>query len=589
MIEIHDRLLYYQGQYQKINQMQSLSTPASHNSQAYFDDNSRMSSTSISPSPPHQSGAASRRPPRKSTLTQQQKNQKRQRATQDQLITLEVEFNKNPTPTAIVRERIAQQINMTERSVQIWFQNRRAKIKLMAKKSLESGEDCDAIPESMRHYLAMSESGKGLPHGLLGDRGIGYGNMMMAPEPASSGKIVIQHFHCRSLSIGSWRRHGQNAMDLVIFYSPEKACMTYYINNDSAGYKIEYPFSSIKSIELETIDSPTTANGVNKQGHLVVTLTRPPNFYMDSSGQGGFYQCMDFTEKQQASEVLTHYLGGYAKTLASQLAKLTTSESFINRHEQIHQHQHQNMGQGMNFYDHPTFTISAPVSPQIVRPASSNAIAPPHINFPHGHGGPQSFHKHKRQRSRSVPLAVDFAALQQTMPQFSFQENHHDQLFAPVPQHLGNNLRIDTSHNSDFLDYRPYPLSAATTTSPSDYASPSLINSSMQNELGYGSPFAMPWLSPLNDGQPMMGNSVSPLSMHGDPHMASPSPPHHGGDHSDMHALHQDHNSLADDIALSELYSKQTLALSSPGMDDYDDVDFNQQFPISHMVQQDHM
>ena len=68
--------------------------------------------------------SSSRRPPRKSTLTQQQKNQKRQRATQDQLGTLEVEFNKNPTPTAAVRERIAQDINMTERSVQIWFQNR---------------------------------------------------------------------------------------------------------------------------------------------------------------------------------------------------------------------------------------------------------------------------------------------------------------------------------------------------------------------------------------------------------------------------------------------------------------------------------
>lgn len=68
-----------------------------------------------------------RRPPRKSTLTQQQKNQKRQRATQDQLITLEVEFNKNPTPTALVREAIAQDINMTERSVQIWFQNRQDK------------------------------------------------------------------------------------------------------------------------------------------------------------------------------------------------------------------------------------------------------------------------------------------------------------------------------------------------------------------------------------------------------------------------------------------------------------------------------
>lgn len=70
------------------------------------------------------SNSASRRPPRKSTLTQQQKNQKRQRATQDQLVTLEREFAKNSTPPAGVRERIANEINMTERSVQIWFQNR---------------------------------------------------------------------------------------------------------------------------------------------------------------------------------------------------------------------------------------------------------------------------------------------------------------------------------------------------------------------------------------------------------------------------------------------------------------------------------
>jgi hypothetical protein len=83
-------------------------------------------SSSPSPTASNSAGStsASRRPPRKSTLTQQQKNQKRQRATQDQLVTLEMEFNKNPTPTATVRERIAEDINMTERSVQIWFQNR---------------------------------------------------------------------------------------------------------------------------------------------------------------------------------------------------------------------------------------------------------------------------------------------------------------------------------------------------------------------------------------------------------------------------------------------------------------------------------
>lgn len=96
-----------------------------HTDVSQEDGSVKMSAT---PSPtmsnPASVSSASRRPPRKSTLTQQQKNQKRQRATQDQLVTLEVEFSKNPTPTATVREQIADKINMTERSVQIWFQNR---------------------------------------------------------------------------------------------------------------------------------------------------------------------------------------------------------------------------------------------------------------------------------------------------------------------------------------------------------------------------------------------------------------------------------------------------------------------------------
>jgi hypothetical protein len=168
----------------------------------------------------------SRRPPRKSTLTQQQKLQKRQRATQDQLTTLEMEFNKNPTPAAEVRLQIAEEINMTERSVQIWFQNRwvrlgiidmhvskllthtththtrrRAKIKLMAKKSLETGEDIDSIPESMRAYLAMQamESGKGIGTAFLGRTGLGPYNASGVPwgldGSSNNGKVGMYLSH----------------------------------------------------------------------------------------------------------------------------------------------------------------------------------------------------------------------------------------------------------------------------------------------------------------------------------------------------------------------------------------------------------
>jgi homeobox domain-containing protein len=103
------------------NTMDHAPTPASA---GFMRNNQTPSPSTSTASNPHSANAQSRRPPRKSTLTQQQKNQKRQRATQDQLAILEIEFNKNPTPTAQVRDRIADEIDMTERSVQIWFQNR---------------------------------------------------------------------------------------------------------------------------------------------------------------------------------------------------------------------------------------------------------------------------------------------------------------------------------------------------------------------------------------------------------------------------------------------------------------------------------
>jgi hypothetical protein len=551
-----------------------------------------------SPSPPQGAGPSSRRPPRKSTLTQQQKNQKRQRATQEQLITLEAEFNKNPTPTAVVRERIAQEINMTERSVQIWFQNRRAKIKTLAKKSIETGEDCDAIPDCMRQYLAMQamESGKGFAGGYM-DRSrmsaYGHGNVLIPQEPQPQGKIVIHHFNCRSLSIGSWRRVGQNAMDLIVFYSPEKACLTYYINNDSAGYKIEYPFAFIKNIELETLDVPDGSPNGQKQGQLVITLARPPNFFMDSSGSGGFYQCGDFTEDQQASQILTHYLGGHPKILAGQLAKLVTLEAFANRHAHA-AHAH------FPIYEQPSFSLSAPVSPHIIRPASSNDIQTwqqPEIAPAH-----QFHQKHRRTRSRSVPIAIDFSQMH-NVPSFAFPDNHEhdDHLYAPAPMHphplanttFANALRIDTS--SGFHDYRPgstgYPVSAATTASPSDYASPSILSSGLPQETGYGTPYSLPFLSPMNDPTNAAGQSISPISMTADPVIASGSPPLDRSASAELFPGTFDHTAaLSDD--LSELYSKQSLALSlqsSPHLEDGETINMQRmmQFPMTHGLSSD--
>lgn len=380
-------------------------------------------------------------------------------------------------------------------------------------------------------------------------------------------------------------------MDLVIFYSPDKACITYYINNDSAGYKIEFPFSFIKNITLDSGEPAPSTNGAPaRPGGLVIELTRPPHFFMDSSGSGGFYQCGDFTEDQQASQVLIHHLGGHPKVLGGQLAKLVSLESFQNRH---------------NPFDVNAMSASAPVSPHmgIVRPASQPNVhfarpQPPHMGMfqenhfaPPGHLHPGRLHAgHKRQRSRSVPVAIDFSMLHGPMPTFHVQQPspvfgpEGPTSFPPGPHHpgagpIGPNLRIDTSSGYG-MDYRQFPMSA-TATSPSEYASPAFFPAHPAHTpmptADYGTPFSAPFLSPspMVDPAHMIPPSTTPLShmSHPEPMIANNSPPLNGLPRSasaDMFSMGHESAMADDSLMLSELYQKQNLNMHvpSPGLDD---------------------
>ena len=74
------------------------------------------------------------------------------------------------------------------------IQRRRAKIKLLAKKTIETGEDLDSIPESMRQYLAMQamDSGKSMGGGFMGRGGLspyGNGSMFLGGDQSVQGKV----------------------------------------------------------------------------------------------------------------------------------------------------------------------------------------------------------------------------------------------------------------------------------------------------------------------------------------------------------------------------------------------------------------
>ncbi len=80
---------------------------------------------------------------------------------------------------------------------------------MIAKKSIETGEDCDNLPESMRHMLAMQalESGKPFPRHLLGRTSGpmapygGSGGMMLNGESNGTGKVGMHCLHLLALSL----------------------------------------------------------------------------------------------------------------------------------------------------------------------------------------------------------------------------------------------------------------------------------------------------------------------------------------------------------------------------------------------------
>jgi hypothetical protein len=68
----------------------------------------------------------------------------RKRTTRQQLKVLEETFRTTQKPDGNVRKSLALQLDMTPRNVQVWFQNRRAKDKTLAKRALKGVDESDA-------------------------------------------------------------------------------------------------------------------------------------------------------------------------------------------------------------------------------------------------------------------------------------------------------------------------------------------------------------------------------------------------------------------------------------------------------------
>ncbi|KAG8706697.1 hypothetical protein FRC09_002276 [Ceratobasidium sp. 395] len=336
---------------------------------------------------------------------------KRSRVTPEQLAHLERVFAQDRSPTAARRKEISEQLGMQERQTQIWFQNRRAKAKLVESKgrsgrpgSPGSGRDTppDTPPELSPGYEADLQA------------------LLHETEPIS----IIP---CTDLTIGSWHRIADRTgrHDLVAYISDHKASLTWFIHSGGHGFKMEIPISTVINAEF----SPTTHSHPG-QGIASFYLSEKPIFYMEDANTGGSWQvCDDWTEGRQASHVLKHQLVGSGVQLSHAI--------------RVFEARRRNPGMLMARGMMPQLAYSnveapRPVSMQIPQPPllgvqpqpqMPQSATPPMFTFPPNNAA-RAFHAtHGRKRSYSGPPAYHDPPAEGMVP-FNTQQQGQ-QVFGP--------------------------------------------------------------------------------------------------------------------------------------------------------------
>ncbi|KAL1924943.1 uncharacterized protein VTP21DRAFT_4597 [Calcarisporiella thermophila] len=296
---------------------------------------------------------------------------KRTRASPEQLAVLEDVFATNSSPNSKIREMLAERLGMSERSVQIWFQNRRAKNKLLHKRALLAEQEAlrsqqflAAMANGGGAHLGSGRSGIGaggnspgyFPYTggrmpLARDRGLQQGRPCLIPNrvraPVSplplEGSPMFGHpsplitptdahppndaaadpdrftFTCDTLTIGTWRRMLIQPNDLVCEHTATGCA--WRIADNAHQFRMTFPHSAVRNIEYTSLD-PAFAQ-------VAIDLKEGPVFEMEkrSNTQSEWVACGDFTEGKQATVCLRHVMRGVGMHLKQQILQWLRSHS----------------------------------------------------------------------------------------------------------------------------------------------------------------------------------------------------------------------------------------------------------------------
>ncbi|KAJ3193704.1 hypothetical protein HK101_004333 [Irineochytrium annulatum] len=249
---------------------------------------------------------------------------KRIHPTKAQLIVLESSFQACPKPSSKARQAISENIQLNERCVQIWFQNRRARAKKMnaleklnkegngdgdnntngaagsaaTMTSVESLLDADISAEfSMAHTNTSAARRFSMPElTTLGDSRV-------KADDEKVGDFGEYHFQATSIAIGTWRRVSMVRGDLVCSFNPTYRTLRWLVIESTYGFQLEFPLSSVLDVSVTRLNDLTAT--------VTIEVSIQPTFSKEvrlAGGQSVWVPCQDFTEGGQASTCRRHIL-----------------------------------------------------------------------------------------------------------------------------------------------------------------------------------------------------------------------------------------------------------------------------------------
>ncbi|KAI7886784.1 homeobox-domain-containing protein [Lichtheimia hyalospora FSU 10163] len=294
---------------------------------------------------------------------QQQPPRKRTRTSPNQLAVLERTFTSYPSPSGRLREQLSKQLGMTERSIQIWFQNRRAKEKNLARRTsiaqtrilrmqqwaasaattacqMQDTYDAPIYYYYYYYYYNQQQQQPSSkfppapppppppppPASMVRAQSADYNRSpthQVQPTSRSRGAtmpplsnmgwsdfstLLVQHqFSADILEIGTWKRMVMLPNDIHCFCDLVERQLTWVIQDGPLSFKMIFALDSVQTIQLQQLSEDRM--------EIKLTLQAPEGIAFYMNGANGWTQCRDFSQDKQATLVPVHRLEGPAVVL----------------------------------------------------------------------------------------------------------------------------------------------------------------------------------------------------------------------------------------------------------------------------------